>query len=162
MIPQYFVKLDQFPYTPNGKIDRKKLPLPNIEIKSKELSLPRNNIDKSLIDILKNLLHIENISITDSFFELGGDSLTAINFCTNIYSEFNIQLFVKDILENPIISDLSDLLSSKGIKSTNSNKIKVVEKQSFYPASSAQSAYGCFPYPAESPDILPRLYLQAE
>lgn len=139
MVPQYFVKLDQFPYTPNGKIDRKKLPLPNIEIKSKELSLPRNNIDKSIINILKALLHIENISITDSFFELGGDSLTAINFCANIYSQFNVQLFVKDILENPIISDLSDLLSNKGIKSTNSNKIKVVEKQPFYPTSSAQA-----------------------
>ena len=139
MVPQYFIKLDSLPYTPNGKVDRKKLPMPNVENLNKEIVLPRNTTDELLINLLKELLHIENISIEDNFFELGGDSLTAINLCTKIYSEFNVQLFVKDILENPVISDLSDLLSSKGIKSSTNNKIKIIEKQAYYPASSAQT-----------------------
>ena len=139
MIPQYFVRLQQMPYTPNGKIDRKKLPDPIIESQNKEIILARNDIDKKIIDILKDLLTIENISITDSFFELGGDSLTAINFCTKIYSEFNVQLFVKDVLENPIVSDLSDLLASKSIVETNTPLIEKNRKRSYYPVSSAQS-----------------------
>jgi len=139
MVPQYFIKLDSLPYTPNGKVDRKKLPMPNVESLNKEIVLPRNTTDELLINLLKDLLHIENISVEDNFFELGGDSLTAINLCTKIYSEFNVQLFVKDILENPVIFDLSDLLSSKDIKSTNNNKIKLSEKHSYYPASSAQA-----------------------
>jgi len=137
MIPQYFIKLEDFPYTPNGKIDRKKLPMPNFETRSKEIVLPRNSIDELLINVLKDLLEIENISIDDSFFELGGDSLSAINLCTKIYSEFNVQVFVKDILENPVIKDLSDLIVNS--ENTNNNiKLTKADKQTYYPLSSAQ------------------------
>lgn len=136
MIPQYFVKLEDFPYTPNGKIDRKKLPMPNID-RSKEMVIPRNNMDKALLNILQELLNINNLSIEDSFFELGGDSLTAINLCTKIYSEFNIQIFVKDILENPVIKDLSDLITNS--ENINNNiKLVKADKQTYYPLSSAQ------------------------
>ena len=137
MVPQYFIQLEKLPYTPNGKIDRKKLPMPNIETRCKEIVVPRNDIDKSLINLLKELLHIESISIDDSFFELGGDSLTAINLCTKIYSKFNVQIFVKDILENPIIKDLSDLISIKNYK-THKNLIPKVAKSDYYIASSSQ------------------------
>lgn len=137
MVPQYFVKLDKIPYTPNGKIDRKRLPMPNIEVKNKEMILPRNDTDKALIDLLKDMINVENISIEDSFFELGGDSLTAINLCTKIYSEFNVQIFVKDILENPIIKDLSDLIANEAYQN-NKNLIPRAEKCAFYPVSSAQ------------------------
>lgn len=140
MIPQYFVKLDTLPYTPNGKIDRKKLPLPNLEIRSKEILPPRNNIDKFLINCLTEMLRTDNISIDDSFFELGGDSLAAINLCTKIYSEFNVQIFVKDILENPVIMNLSNLiLSNKESNSHNINqKLVKADKKDYYPVSSAQ------------------------
>ena len=46
MVPQYFVKLSDLPYTPNAKVDRKYLPEPNIEVKYREIILPRNNVDK--------------------------------------------------------------------------------------------------------------------
>ena len=58
-------------------------------------------------------MNTKPIGINDDFFELGGDSLTAINLCAKIYSEFNVQIFVKDILENAIIKDLSDFILSK-------------------------------------------------
>ncbi len=139
MIPQYFVKLDKLPYTPNGKIDRKALPMPELEIQNKEIILARNNIDRILISLLGEILNIENISIDDSFFELGGDSLTAINLCTKIYSKLNVQIFVKDVLENPIIKDLSDLVASKSTTNDIVNTITRVEKCEYYPTSSAQS-----------------------
>ena len=108
MVPQYFVELKTLPYTPNGKIDRKKLPEPEITVSSKNTVSPRNNTDLKLVKILKELINIDEISIEDSFFDLGGDSLTAINLCSKIYTEFNIQVFVKDILENPVVMKLSD------------------------------------------------------
>jgi len=137
MMPHYLVRLEQMPYNVNGKIDRKKLPMPNFEVRAKEIVSPRNNIDELLINLLKDLLQIENISIDDSFFELGGDSLSAINLCTKIYSEFNVQVFVKDILENPVIKDLSDLIANS--ESANNNiKLTKADKQTDYPLSSAQ------------------------
>ena len=137
MMPHYLIRLEQFPYNLNGKIDRKKLPEPEIQIKNKEIVLPRNKIDEKLINILKEILHIKDISIDDSFFDLGGDSLTAINLCTKIYSVFNVQIFVKDVLENPIVKDLSDLIASK-----NNVNVKIsipkANKSDYYPTSSAQ------------------------
>ena len=68
MVPQYFIKLEKFPYTPNGKIDRKSLPEPIVETRCKNIISPRNNTDKILVKILESLLTIKNIRISDSFF----------------------------------------------------------------------------------------------
>lgn len=135
MIPQYFMQLEQMPHTPNGKIDRKKLPLPNLNI-TRNIVPPRNNTDIELLSILKALLHIDTISISDSFFEIGGDSLTAITLCSRVYKNFNIEISVKEIMENSIISELSDLISNKNV--SDSLILSKAEKQDFYPVSFAQ------------------------
>ena len=137
MVPQYFTKMDNLPYTPNGKIDAKKLPMPEVKVEKKKIILPRNDIDKKLIDILKELLNVSAISIDDNFFELGGDSLSAINLCTQIQNEFNCQVFVKDILEKPIVQNLSDAISNI-INSVKKETITPVAKAEFYEVSSAQ------------------------
>ena len=137
MVPQYFVKLENFPYTPNGKIDKKKLPKPQIENVKKEIVLPRNDIDEKLIKILENLFNTAPISIDDSFFNLGGDSLYAINLSILIQDKFNINIFSRDIIENPIIQDLSDEISKKA-KSNNAITLEKIPKADFYPLSSAQ------------------------
>ncbi len=135
MIPQYFMQLDQMPYTPNGKIDRKKLPLPNLDI-ARDIVPPRNNTDIKLISILKNLLTVDNISMSDSFFEIGGDSLTAITLCSRIYKNFNVEITVKEIMENSTISELSDLIGNKNV--SDSLVLSKANKRDFYPVSFAQ------------------------
>lgn len=136
MIPQYFIELDSLPYNHNGKIDKKALPSPEVSTE-KEIVLPRNSFDEKLIKTFKELLNVNSISINDSFFELGGDSLSAINLCTKIYSEFNVQIFVKDVLENPVIKDLSDLIASSENKNNNI-KLTKADEQTYYSLSSAQ------------------------
>ena len=137
MIPSYFIKLDSIPHTPNGKIDRKALPMPQTQVIKEDIVPPRNDIDSKLVNIFKNLLKLENISIDHSFFELGGDSLSAINLCIEIQKNFHAQFFVKDILEHPSVKSLSDIIS----KNINTSKVQVIQKVSdaeYYPASSAQ------------------------
>ena len=113
------------------------MPEPIVETRCKNIISPRNNTDKLLVKILERLLTIKNISISDSFFELGGDSLTAINLCAKIYSELNVQIFVKDVLENPIIKDLSDVITSKSA-SYSDNITHIINNNNSYPVSSAQ------------------------
>ncbi len=136
MIPQYFIKIDKLPYTPNGKIDRKKLPAPTIE-NSREIIPARNNTDKEIINILKQSLNIEEISIEDSFFDIGGDSLCAIQLCSEISTKFDVQLHIKDIFESSSIREISDLITSK--KDSKKEQIPVADKKDSYPASYAQS-----------------------
>ena len=136
MIPQYFLKLSKWPYNSNGKIDKKALPLPETTV-AKEYIAPRNDFDLKLTNIIKDLFGFKEVSISDSFFELGGDSLTAINLCAIILQKFNVELYVKDILEHPIISELSDIIYTKS-STENSAIIKPAKKMEAYPLSSAQ------------------------
>lgn len=135
MIPNFIIILKEMPLTPNGKIDRKALPMPTLTNTEKNLLEPRNNIDQKLIELFSKNLHIDKISIDDSFFELGGDSLSAINLCLKIFHIFKIQLSVKDIFEHHILSDLSDYIANYEASKVTIEKAKI---QEFYDASSAQ------------------------
>ena len=136
MVPNYFVKMDTFPYTPNGKINKKALPLPESTNK-KEIVAPKTEFEKFLVTELKNSLALDNISITDSFFEIGGDSLSAINLCSKIANTYNIEFMVKDIFANPIIQDIATNISSRNTLAI-LNPLTFVEEKPFYHVSSAQ------------------------
>ncbi|MEO6541481.1 MAG: AMP-binding protein [Ferruginibacter sp.] len=76
MIPSFFVELAEMPLTANGKINRKALPEPDIQ--RKEYIAPGNKIELQLHKVWAKILGIENISITDNFFHIGGDSIKAM------------------------------------------------------------------------------------
>lgn len=137
MVPHFFIQMEQFPYTPNGKIDRKSLPLPKENEVSHKAVPPRNKTDEKLIRMLEEILHQAPLYIYDSFFEIGGDSLSAIHLCTKIYEEFQVQISVKEVFENPILLNLSDLIASKNMV-TKEIKIEKAEKAEYYPTTFAQ------------------------
>ena len=137
MVPQYFIQMEELPYTPNGKIDRKALPEPSYKTEKRDIIKPRNEVDEKLEKMFIKILNIDKVSIKDSFFDLGGDSLSAINLCVEIQSQFNTQLFVKDILEHPTIEEISDIISNNKDKTT-VDKIEKVKKAEYYPVSNAQ------------------------
>ena len=130
------MQIESLPYTTNGKIDRKNLPDPKYNEDKKEISLPRNETDSKLIELVKALLVAEIISIDDNFFDIGGDSLSAINLCIKIQDKFGVQLFVKDVLEHPTVKELSDIIDSN----EKSEKIVInkVAKAENYDVSAAQ------------------------
>ena len=138
MIPQYFIRLKSMPYTPNGKIDRKALPEPIEKGENKEITKPRNEIDEELIKLIKNMLHYEDVSITDTLLDLGGDSLTGITLSTKILSKYNVLINIKDILTNFTIKDMSDFITEN--KEDGKIKIKIprIPEAEYYQLSSAQ------------------------
>ena len=138
MVPQYFVKLEKIPHTPNGKIDRKALPMPDIKEAEVVMVKPRNETDKKLVRIIERLLPISKVSIEDTLLELGGDSLTAITLSTKIISKFNVQINIKDILSNYTIKDMSDYIQENQSKYRKRVKIERIKEQPTYPLSSAQ------------------------
>ncbi len=113
MVPTYFVKLNEMPYTINRKIDRKALPLPNLntntDIKPKE---ELNRKERKLLEIWSRTLHNNSISINDNFFDIGGDSISAINMQIEALKEgFNFEY--ADIFNFPTIKDLASKTSYK-------------------------------------------------
>lgn len=136
-IPTYLVQLEALPINANGKVDMKLLPEPQLANKKANVVLPRNSIDEKLIKILNNILNVSNISMDDNFFELGGDSLSCIHLCAQIQSEFKVRLLVKNVLDNPVLQNLSDIIE-KNLNTSENNALKPVKKMDFYPLSSAQ------------------------
>jgi len=137
MIPTYFVLIDKIPLTPNGKIDRKSLPEPEVKI-NREYAAPGNETEEKLAAIWSEILGIEKgiISIHSSFFELGGHSLRATILAAKIHKELNVKVPLVEIFKMPTIRELSGYI--KGAVKDKHAAMEPVEKKEYYPLSSAQ------------------------
>jgi natural product biosynthesis luciferase-like monooxygenase protein len=113
MVPGSFVLLDAFPRTPNGKIDRKRLPHPDLVPQQRSVIPPRNPAEEKLAAIWREALHITDVGIRDNFFDLGGHSLLLIRLISQIQKEFGQRLPVATVLESPTIEALAVVLAGK-------------------------------------------------
>ncbi|MCP4146699.1 MAG: amino acid adenylation domain-containing protein, partial [bacterium] len=137
MIPSYFVPLEKFPLTPNGKIDRKALPEPGDGARiAKEYQAPTNEIEEKLVEIWQDVLGLEKIGITDNFFEIGGHSLKAINIIAKIMRTFQVELLLTTLFKKPFIKDLAQNISTS--ETAHFTAIENIEKKDYYPVSAAQ------------------------
>lgn len=110
-IPNFFVQINNFKLTKNGKIDKKYLL--NLKLDNfTKYEEPHNDMQKKLVEIFKEILSVKKIGINDNFFELGGDSLTAIKLQIEMF-KCGFDFTYKDIYEYPTIKQLSDKLSDK-------------------------------------------------
>lgn len=115
MIPSYFVKLDSFPMTPNKKIDRKALPIPEKTTSSSNSDMikPSNGVQQTVSDIWKEVLGRENIGLNENFFDLGGHSLLLAKVRSKIAKTMNIDLQVIDLFKYPTVNTLSEYLEER-------------------------------------------------
>ncbi len=114
MRPAAYVLLEEYPLTPNKKIDRLALPIPQLvraELEAK-YTAPQTPTEKILVDILNKAFSTEEVGIQDNFFELGGDSLLALQILTEISQVFNRQFPVEVFLRNPTVEHLALFLDT--------------------------------------------------
>ena len=114
MIPSYILRLDKMPYTINRKIDRKALPIPqanHIDENSKINIATLNSNEDKLIQIWKNILKVDNITIDDNFFDIGGDSVSAITMQLEAI-KYDLDFEYADIFNYPTIRQLAKKLPS--------------------------------------------------
>jgi amino acid adenylation domain-containing protein/thioester reductase-like protein len=114
MIPARFVWLESFPYTPNGKIDRKALArLENREeYQESEYQAPRDKIERTLALVWSEVLETGPIGIDDDFFSLGGDSLAILEVLSGVLSDHWL-INAQDFYEYPTIRKLAALISKR-------------------------------------------------
>ena len=111
MVPSNFVFLDNLPLTPVGKLDRKRLPLTGKKKHKSIIIVPANKYEKRLLSLWKELLKIENISIYDNFFDIGGNSLLAIKMTNQIVRDFTFEIDTTSIMEYSNIKELSAFMT---------------------------------------------------
>ncbi|MEZ2339448.1 amino acid adenylation domain-containing protein [Mucilaginibacter sp. RCC_168] len=112
MIPAHLIQLNEFVLTTNGKIDKRRLPEPFFTLKeaNAESDAPLNENQLKLLDIWKELLPSADIGLDSDFFELGGDSIKAIQAATRIHREFGVAITLNDIFVNTTIRTLELLV----------------------------------------------------
>ncbi|OIN85121.1 non-ribosomal peptide synthetase [Francisella sp. TX07-6608] len=107
MIPSFYMRLESFPLTINGKLDRRALP--KIQQSDHEYVEPSNDFQQQLCQIWQELLNLDKVGITDNFFNIGGNSILAITSTMKINQITNKNYKVIDLFENPTIEKLSNL-----------------------------------------------------
>jgi FkbM family methyltransferase len=115
MVPGSFMLLPELPRTPNGKLDRRALPAPELLRPEQKASYvaPQNDLEQSIAAIWQQALGVEKVGVYDNFFDLGGHSLLMIQVHTRLRGELNRELAVIDMFKYPTISDLAKFLSQK-------------------------------------------------
>jgi aryl carrier-like protein len=107
MVPSAWVFLDALPRLPNGKVDRRVLPVPGPGIDATPASPPRGPFEQAMARIWGELLDRSRLGVHDNFFDLGGHSLLAIRLLARLRDLFGVDLTVRTVFEYPTISALA-------------------------------------------------------
>lgn len=113
MLPSLFIRLEQMPLNPNGKIDRKALPDPE-SVPSERGAIyvaPHTQTEATLVQIWSQVLGVERIGIHDDFFELGGHSLLAAQVLTRVRDLLRVNLSPRDLFDAPTVADLAAVVA---------------------------------------------------
>jgi amino acid adenylation domain-containing protein len=109
MVPAVFVQLESLPLTQNGKVDSKALPAPDAEntLWDEVFASPSTPLEERLALMLSSLLGLEQISINDNFFLLGGHSLLGTQLIGQIRGAFGVDLALRSLFDAPTIAELA-------------------------------------------------------
>lgn len=110
MVPATVVVMDTLPKNANGKIDRKALPVPTRQSDAAAVVAPRTDLETQLVEIWRSVLALETVSITDDFFELGGNSLLVMRLFSELEAALNCRLPITEIFAAPTVEQLATRL----------------------------------------------------
>jgi amino acid adenylation domain-containing protein len=112
MVPSVFVSLEVLRLTPNGKVDRRALPIPDGTRPDLATGyrLPSDEIENKLTAIWQQILRVQDIGAEDNFFDLGGHSLLMVQMHSAIRMNFALDISVMDLFRCPTVRRLADFL----------------------------------------------------
>jgi natural product biosynthesis luciferase-like monooxygenase protein/amino acid adenylation domain-containing protein/non-ribosomal peptide synthase protein (TIGR01720 family)/FkbM family methyltransferase len=124
MIPADFVELDDFPLTPNGKVDRAALPAPQQTRPALEsaYAAPRTALESRLAEVWTGLLHRRQVGIHDNFFELGGDSILSIQMIARCH-QVGLHLTPRQLFQHQTIAELAAVVGEMAATTANQGPV---------------------------------------
>ncbi|WP_156425323.1 non-ribosomal peptide synthase/polyketide synthase, partial [Mycobacterium sp. GA-1285] len=135
MVPAAVVVIDALPLTANGKLDKRALPAPQYS-DADRYRAPSTPTEEILAGIYAQVLGLERVGVDDSFFDLGGDSLSAMRVIAAINSGLDAGLSVRALFEAPTVAELAPRV---GVEGTGLEPLVAVERPAVVPLSFAQN-----------------------
>src|SRR5262249_22232654 len=125
MVASVFVQLNALPLTSNGKVDTRALPVPDESTPDLEETFvaPRTPIEEGVARIWAKLLKLERVGVEDNFFDLGGDSLLAIQLVIQIEARFGKRLPISLFVQNPTIEQFAKFMMEDALLPTGSRLV---------------------------------------
>ncbi|SDX46163.1 arthrofactin-type cyclic lipopeptide synthetase C [Pseudomonas syringae] len=137
MVPSALVRLDTWPLTANGKVDRRALPVPDRDaLSTGEYQPPQGELETSLASIWSELLQVERVGRDDRFFELGGHSLLAMRMVSQVRQRLSLELALGDLFADSSLSAVAHCLAAAARSQLPA--IEVLPRKGPLPLSSAQ------------------------
>jgi amino acid adenylation domain-containing protein len=122
MIPSAFVRLEEFPLTPNRKVDRKLLPAPEGgTVGSAPYEAPRTETEKDVAIIWQELLRTPRVGINDNFFDLGGHSLLVVQLQNRLRQQFHREISLVELFQRPTVTSMASFLSEVVLQAVGSD-----------------------------------------
>ncbi len=114
MVPSVFVEMLEFPRTPNGKIDRRALPVPApVRADDREnFVAPRNPLEEIVAGIWSKLLGVDRVGVHDELFELGAHSVMLTRAAARIRDQFKVELPLSCFFDSPTVASLAEALKT--------------------------------------------------
>ena len=121
MVPRLVIA-DNLALTHNGKIDRRRLPIPSVVeddddtavSRAQNFVAPRNDAEKKLCGIWEELLHTKPIGVTDNWYDRGGTSLTSTLLLSRMRQLFQMEIAISQFFADPTVQGLAKIVSEKG------------------------------------------------
>ncbi|MDA5107870.1 condensation domain-containing protein, partial [Brevibacillus thermoruber] len=111
MIPSLIMTIDAVPLSPNGKVNRKLLPEPQFQPgKDSETGPALTKTEEELTEVWKKMLNLDHVNADDNFFDLGGDSVIAIQLMSRINKRFSVEISPRRFFEEPTVASLARII----------------------------------------------------
>ena len=119
MLPQHFVVLAELPLSPNGKVDRKRLPRPVVDRgPASEGLAPSSVLERQIAAIWSEVLGVPHVGVRDNFFEAGGQSLKLMQVHHQLRVKLDFDIPIVTLFQHPTIASLSEVLAARGTGGT--------------------------------------------
>ena len=126
MVPTVMMQLDSIPMTPNGKINRKALPVPTMTSETKDA--PETEMEKHVLEVISEMLKTTQIGVTDNLLYWGLSSLAAMRLSALLQHRFKVYVKMVEVMKNPTVRGIASLLSKASDYS-----LPVYEQRDTYP-----------------------------
>ena len=109
MVPTWWMRIEEVPLSPNGKVDRRVLPIPDAETAawSAPFVAPRTATEQAIARILGEVLQVGRVGVDSNFFELGGHSLKAMQVISRLHRKLGVKISLRDFLGHPTVAALA-------------------------------------------------------
>lgn len=117
MLPAVYVPLEQLPRTLSGKVERRKLPVPQqaaVAVATEaNYAAPQSDVERRIAALWQEVLQVEKVGLHENFFDLGGHSLLLARVYRQLRTAFAYELSMIDLFRHPTVSTLATFLSQK-------------------------------------------------